>query len=126
MNIEVITDYDWMRTTLYKASAAKGKQPDDALIPDSRRGPGNIHRYGWPTLVIETGLVETLPQLRNDAKCWFEMSNGDVRMVLLISLKQHTIEIELWQLAPVGPPAPSTQQYIALLTGQVPNTPPLI
>ncbi|KAJ5634494.1 hypothetical protein N7528_002336, partial [Penicillium herquei] len=76
MNIETITDYDWMRTTHYKASATKGKQPDDALVPYSRCGPGNINQYGWPTLVIKTGLAETLPQLRNDARHWLEMSNA--------------------------------------------------
>ncbi|KAJ5727276.1 hypothetical protein N7493_005096 [Penicillium malachiteum] len=97
----------------YKATARKGKQPHDALIPSSRRGPRNINQYQWPTLVIETGLAEKLPQLRRDGRRWFELSNGDVRLVVL--------------LTPVGAPALLTKQFITSLPSNlVPNIPSLV
>jgi len=102
-------DAEWVGNTTYKPTAAKGKQPDNAFVPPSRCAMP-VDARGWPTLVIETGLSESLTQLRADAAKWFVESNGDVRIV--------------WQLAPVGAPVPLTRAYIASLR-EAPNMPTL-
>lgn len=84
--------------TMYKAAAGdanskdKGKQPDDSFLPLTRQP------HGWPTLVIESGIPQSLPRLREDAKWWFETSAGAVRSVLLLGINTdiRTIEVEKW------------------------------
>lgn len=84
--------------TTYKAAAGganskvKGKQPDDSFLPLTRQP------NGWPTLVIESGIPESLPRLREDAKWWFENSAGAVRSVLILGINTDTkmIELEKW------------------------------
>ncbi|KAJ6104736.1 hypothetical protein N7523_011056 [Penicillium sp. IBT 18751x] len=73
-------DRKWAMTTTYKPTASKGKQADQCFIPPCRRAsPGQP--VGWPTFVIETGVSESLPRLREDAQWWFNNSGGEVRMV---------------------------------------------
>ncbi|ODM23269.1 hypothetical protein SI65_00858 [Aspergillus cristatus] len=84
--------------TMYKVAAGgansedKGKQPDDSFLPLTRQP------HGWPTLVIESGIPESLPRLREDAKWWFETSAGAVRSVLVLGINTDTktIEVEKW------------------------------
>lgn len=113
----------WVRTTTYKG-LNKGKQADDAFLPPSRQA-GRSKKPGWPTLVIETGVSESLPQLRADAKKWFADSEGDVRMVLLVGIKPHRVDLELWQLAPHSAPRPLTKAFMDSLCAQQPNMAPL-
>ncbi|GIK00283.1 hypothetical protein Aspvir_004303 [Aspergillus viridinutans] len=51
---------------------------------------------GWPYMVIEAGVSESMPRLRADAAWWFVNSNGAVKVVLLIRVdaqrKMLTIE----------------------------------
>jgi hypothetical protein len=104
-------DRRWAMSTTYKPTASKGKQADQCFIPPGRcASPGQP--VGWPTFVIETGVSESLPRLREDAKWWFNNSGGEVRMVLVISIKQTKVEFELWQLAPPNSPHPLTRAYI--------------
>jgi hypothetical protein len=107
-------DAEWVGNTTYKPTAAKGKQPDNTFVPPSRCATP-VDAIGWPTLVIETGLSESLSQLRAEAAKWFVESNGDVRIVLVISMNASRVNIEKWQLAPVGAPVPLTRAYIASL-----------
>lgn len=54
----------------------------------------------WPALVIESGLSETMPQLRRDALWWF-LQHGNVNYVLLIDLDviNEELTIEEWERA---------------------------
>ena len=58
--------------------------------------------YEYPTLVIESGWSQTLQSLYEKARWWFDISNGDVKIVLLIkaSPRLNQIKIEKWKLAP--------------------------
>lgn len=117
-------DAEWVGTTTYKRGVGTGQQPDNAFVPPSRCTTP-VRSVGWPTLVIETGMSESLSQLRDDAKKWFADSNGNVRIVLLVAIKACRVDIEKWQLAPAGAPTPLTRLYISSLCRQNPNVPPL-
>ncbi|CAL5867975.1 uncharacterized protein PFLUO_LOCUS2198 [Penicillium psychrofluorescens] len=113
LNTMGITDPDdrqWIATTTHKPTSTKGKEGDQGFLPPSRLIP--VMQPGWPTLVIETGVSESLPRLRADAKWWFAASSGDVRIVLVVSIKKTKVEFEKWQLAPPNAPRPLTRQYI--------------
>lgn len=118
-------DAEWAGTTTYRPTVGKGKQPDNAFVPPLRCATP-LSSMGWPTLVIETGVSESLSQLRADAAKWLADSNGNVRIVLVIAIKDNRVDIEKWQLAPVGAPVPLTRAYIASLCRQPSNVPPLI
>ncbi|KAI2618532.1 hypothetical protein GGR54DRAFT_631107 [Hypoxylon sp. NC1633] len=52
-------------------------------------------RKGWPTLVIESGHSESMEQLRNDVKWWFQASDHEVKIILLAKFDHHREEILL-------------------------------
>jgi hypothetical protein len=104
----------WTSTTMYKVTTNKGKQGDQTFLPLSRYSP-HLQTCTWPTLVIETGVPQSLPRLRENAKWWFNNSKGDVRIVLIVSISQTIVRLEKWQLAPPGSPRPLTREYLALL-----------
>ncbi|KAF9251729.1 hypothetical protein DTO013E5_3844 [Penicillium roqueforti] len=118
------TNRKWAATSTYKPTPTKGKQGDQAFIPPSRC-PSPQRPAGWPTFVIETGVSESLPRLREDAKWWLAASSGDVRIVLVISIKRTSVYFEKWQLAPSNAPRPLTRAYIDTLRLQGPHIPPL-
>lgn len=120
----LIPDSIWARTTTYSPGSGSGKQADDSVVPRSRLPHGSTPG-GWPTVVVEMGVSESLPKLREDAVGWFPMSEGRVRIVLLISIRPTNIVIEERQLAPIGAPVPLTRLYIDSLRDQKPNYPPL-
>lgn len=112
-------------STTYKSTVGnKGKQPDQCFWSPSRY-PGPGQQAGWPTLVIETGVSESLRRLREDAHWWFHNSLGQVRIVLVISIcrRQRTVIIEKWQLAPPGTPNPLTRNMLNQLAN---IRPPLV
>ncbi|KAE8154717.1 hypothetical protein BDV25DRAFT_94203 [Aspergillus avenaceus] len=76
------------------------KEGDAAFIP---QGPIPGRDDKWPTLVIETGLSESLLRLRVDASWWLTMSSGLVKMVIIISIDraQPKILLECWKLGAV-------------------------
>lgn len=99
-------DRQWGQTTSNPGSVStKSKQPDQCFYPGSRR-PVFSQFQGYPTLVVETGVTESLLRLRSDALWWFANSQGDTRMILIMSIRQatQTILMEVWQLAPPGTP----------------------
>ncbi|KAK0655478.1 hypothetical protein B0T16DRAFT_341660 [Cercophora newfieldiana] len=53
----------------------------------------------WPTLVVESGYSQTLPELRRDMRWWFQASNHDVKIVILVKFdnQQHHILLEKWE-----------------------------
>ncbi|KAJ9364705.1 hypothetical protein DTO280E4_1485 [Paecilomyces variotii] len=105
----------------------KAKEADESFHPGSRFGNGNA-AFPWPTLVIEIGNAQSLAKLREDVRWWFENSEGDVRIVLLMIVHQRsrTITLEKWQLAPPNTP-PLTRASINAFRQAVPPTmPPLV
>ncbi|CAI7570042.1 unnamed protein product [Penicillium manginii] len=119
------SDAAWVATATYKPTTGKGKQADQAFLPPARC-PIGLPSSGWPTFVIETGVSESLNRLREDAKRWFVDSQGEVRIVIVISIKPAEVIFEKWQLAPNNAPRPLTRVYLDSLRAQSPNTPPLL
>jgi hypothetical protein len=77
------------------------KEGDSAYRPHSSRP----NETDWPTIVIESGVSESLRLLRFDASWWLTESGSDVKIVLIISIQrpqnaQSRIRIEKWQHAP--------------------------
>ncbi|KAL1867594.1 hypothetical protein Plec18167_008594 [Paecilomyces lecythidis] len=73
------------------------KEPDEQFKPSSR---GNWDDY--PTFVVEIGVSETLPQLRQNARLWLTNTDGRTRIVLLIYVhhSRSIIRFERWQNEP--------------------------
>ncbi|KAJ5963493.1 uncharacterized protein N7479_003369 [Penicillium vulpinum] len=96
-------EWRWIGRATHKPAApvSKGKQADQAFIPPSRFR-GRIRPSGlWPTLVIETGVLESLPRLRLNAREWLTNPGKKVRIVVLIIITKSEITFERWELAPV-------------------------
>ena len=83
------------------------KEGDSAFKPLTRQNEND-----WPTIVIESGLSESLRRLRADARWWLENSGGDVRIVVIISINkaQKTLLIERWR-APLAQTKPVTGAF---------------
>lgn len=73
------------------------KEADSAWGP-RRQIPG--HDNKWPTLVLEVGLSENLHRLHIDLKWWFSNSQGQVKVVLVVSIQQKEpkVVLERWEL----------------------------
>ena len=82
-----------MGSTKLTNQSGKSKEADESFIPHSRP------RGGWPSLVIEIGVSESLTQLRRDAKFWLEDTGGQVNIVIIIAVKETTrrMTIERWE-----------------------------
>jgi hypothetical protein len=74
------------------------KEGDSAYKPQSFR-PNDPD---WPTIVIESGVSESLRRLRFDAGWWLTESRGDVKIVIIISIQRakSRLQIEKWEHAP--------------------------
>ena len=85
----------YMGTTTYQGKGNR-KQPDSAFQPQSLRP----HITDWPTLVIECGVSQSLPDLTRDAHWWFENFRGKVQTVLLFSINRtkRKIHIQQWEM----------------------------
>ena len=81
--------------------AREGHPGGDGGEGDSSGGPipDRQEHEKWPTLVIEAGDSESLPQLRADMKWWFSTSNHDVKIVILAKFNpgQRSILLEKWE-----------------------------
>jgi hypothetical protein len=105
--------------TTYHADDSS-EEADSAYRPRSFRP----NKTDWPTIVFESGVSESLSQLRFDAGWWLGKSGGAVKIVLIISVERapQTVQIEKWELAPISGRRSSTRAF--------PNTanipPPLI
>jgi len=85
------------------------KEADEAFKPRTLRP----HRLDWPTLILEVGVSQSLPRLRNAARWWLSNSGGSVNIVLIFDVNQgtRTILIERWETIPTtgGPVTRSNQ-----------------
>ncbi|CAL5867684.1 uncharacterized protein PFLUO_LOCUS1903 [Penicillium psychrofluorescens] len=90
----------WGLSTTYRGRYC-GKEPDHQLIPTSRLPPGQ-YRIATvaPTLVIETGVSQSLAKLRWDAGWWLTNTNGGVNVVLVVSINrgQRRMQLEKWEM----------------------------
>lgn len=100
------------------------KRERDQGFSPSARWPSSTSLQ-WPTVVVETGVSESLPRLLQDARWWFGASGGEVRMVIIISIKKTAVHFEQWQLAPPNAPRPLTRAYIDSLRRSPGNVPPV-
>ncbi|PWW73551.1 hypothetical protein C7212DRAFT_365832 [Tuber magnatum] len=77
------------------------KEADASFKPSSR--PGDA---GWPTVILECGISESLRRLRIDAEWWLKISAHDVKIVLLISAskQQQKIHLEQWESVTIPNP----------------------
>ncbi|KAK3359199.1 hypothetical protein B0T25DRAFT_588166 [Lasiosphaeria hispida] len=80
-----------------------------------REGAGN-----WPTLVIESGHSETLPELHKDMQWWFQASNHEVKIVILAKFddQQHHILLEKWEEEISSPQGAITRSRAAAILQQ--------
>jgi hypothetical protein len=97
-----ITDDEWsdIGGQTFRFPTVK-KEADSAYTnPSIRR-----NETDWPTLVVECGVSESLSRLRIDARSWFAHSNGDVKIVIVISIDRANkgLLIENWSMTPAGP-----------------------
>lgn len=75
-------------------TASSSKKCDSPWTSDLIR-PG-----GWPFLVIEAGVSESIPRLQADAAWWFANSGGQVKLVLLIQVTKGSRVIEMEKYVP--------------------------
>jgi hypothetical protein len=91
----------WISKGATTYRAREGHPGGDGGEGDSVGGPipDRIKREKWPTLVIEAGHSESLPQLRADMRWWFSTSNHDVKIVILAKFDhgQSSIILEKWE-----------------------------
>jgi hypothetical protein len=86
---------------------------------DSARKPLSGRPLGsdFPTLVIEAGVSQTLQSLRQKARWWFNVSKGDVKVVLLVKMAQnqgsYTIHLEKWKVIQMPQPGATTRARAA-------------
>lgn len=83
-----------------KSSTIRGtagaKEADFSWAP--RRCPPGRSR-DWPTVVLEVAFAESKSKLTSDVRFWLHQSNGDVKMVLTLSINRQVpeITIEKWE-----------------------------
>jgi hypothetical protein len=106
---------------------SSSKEGDSAFKPR----PFRVKQTDWPTIVFEAGLSKLLGRLRIDAAWWLMNSNGDVNIVVVISLQkaQSRIQIEKWELDLGRPrtrshqPTPTKTQEITIDPNNIAGAP---
>ncbi|KKP01416.1 hypothetical protein THAR02_06494 [Trichoderma harzianum] len=107
-------------TTIYSRRSSGGggggQQPDASASP---RADGRIYRY--PTIIFEGGYSSTLPEMRVKARRYFEMSEHQVKIVILSKLipTERRIIIERWEERQRGErrPGPATRWGSEIVPG---------
>ncbi|KAG0134864.1 hypothetical protein HOY82DRAFT_635142 [Tuber indicum] len=77
-------------------SPAGRKEGDSTYAPFEFRHS----KESWPTLVVESGVSQSLARLVVDSHWWLENSGGDVKIVILISVSRaaRRIHFEKWEM----------------------------
>ncbi|KAK0655359.1 hypothetical protein B0T16DRAFT_320028 [Cercophora newfieldiana] len=102
------TEESWISTGRTTFQAEQGHPGGDSGEGDSTGGPwperGGADK--WPTLVVESGYSQTLPELRKDMRWWFQASNHEVKIVILAKFddQQHHILLEKWEEEAISSP----------------------
>ena len=95
------------------------KEADTSLIPTSRSP-----RTGWPTVVFECGVSESLERLRVDARWWLENSKGEVGTAIVVATSKQTrsLHVEIWELMEIPDPDITRANPDPFVTGVVTKT----
>lgn len=103
--------YNWKHTSskLFLPRGSNGGRRGEG---DSGGGPNPERRdpHTFPTLVIEAGYSQSLRSLRQKARFWFDISNHDIKIVILAKLYRNRgiIILEKWQEGPSHPRSGAT------------------
>ncbi|VUC20947.1 unnamed protein product [Clonostachys rosea] len=106
--------FHWATTsaaTFYREHGRTGSGEGDSSGHPIQPGRDSSRR--WPTIVIEAGYSQSLPQLREDMLWWFRESNHQVKVVLLVKMYRgplRKITIEHWREEPMTFPGARTRQ----------------
>ncbi|KAJ0414169.1 hypothetical protein BJY00DRAFT_321205 [Aspergillus carlsbadensis] len=116
-----------MRLTeeLAKTAGAGNEAPGGAKQPDAGWRPVRVpysRNKGWPSVVLEVANSEFLKKLQSDVRFWLRESEGHVKTVLTIAIRDHakTIVVEKWEKAPSG--RAHSQQHIEITRNRRANT----
>jgi len=69
---------------------AISEEGGSAYKPSAREKP-----IDWPTIMIESGFSESLKHLRNGANWWLTNSQGEVKIVVIISIQPANKKLHL-------------------------------
>lgn len=96
MGLSVLNDDFWLGGAGRSTGRVSDKEPDTSFFPG--REPAAGEPVPWPSLVLEVGISESVPQLRTDARWWYSNSNRQTQLVVLISANpnSHDADIEIW------------------------------
>ena len=85
-------------TTRMTVPGRRSKEPDLTLRPATRARANNR----WPSVVIEVGYSEKLPQLRLNAQWWLINLASQTRCVIVIHVARNPnrLHLECWSMAP--------------------------
>lgn len=97
----------WLRGAGEATGHSTNKQPDNCFLPGNKRAAGADAE--WPSLVLEVGVSESIPQLRTDAAWWYSNSGGRTKMVVLVHVQKQKTTIEIWTEVNRGPLGVQTQ-----------------
>lgn len=76
------------------------KEPDGSFYPNTSPPPGI---QAWPTIVVEVGLSESKRKLRADAAWWIANSEGQVNVVITVSIHKSAAEVVFEAIVLVHP-----------------------
>lgn len=109
MGLSMRNDDFWLGRTGRSTGRVCDKEPDESFYPGIEPPPTAPET--WPTLVLETGVSESVLQLRADAQWWYANSSHQTKIVLLVSANINTREanFELWTEVPN--PGPNTRGW---------------
>jgi hypothetical protein len=96
MGLSFANDDFWLGGAGRSAGRVCSKEGDTAFFPG--RAPNVGAPIPWPSLVLEVGISESVPQLRTDARWWHSNSNHQTQLVVLISANSDSgdADIEIW------------------------------
>ncbi|KAE8356763.1 hypothetical protein BDV28DRAFT_163777 [Aspergillus coremiiformis] len=104
MNID-IDQFLSLGATRYVGPTASEKEADSSFTNPVFRPRDS----DWPTLVIESGVSESMPRLRQDAAWWMANSRGQVQIVLLIKVTRDTKCMVIEKYVPEARVYPNTR-----------------
>ncbi|KAK0609314.1 hypothetical protein B0T17DRAFT_546729 [Bombardia bombarda] len=111
------TEYSWKSRgpITYQSDRAGGGSGEAGSTGGPR--PERVGPGSWPTLVVESGVSETLPELHEVMRWWFQASNHEVKIVLLAKYdhQQDHILLERWEEESSSPPGAITRSRAAAM-----------
>lgn len=95
-------NYSWKQTaaTEYFNGGSSGSEGGSGEGDSSGRPlPERSSPGAFPTIMIEAGYSQSLQYLRQKAKWWFDISNHDIKSIILakLYLRRRTIILERWE-----------------------------